>query len=450
MACDTGYFCLAGASTQTLCTATCAAAGTYESVACATTVDRVCSGCTNLVGNATYTGVGSTGTDCPWGCNPGFYQDGSACKPCPANSWCSAGVQNQCPLNTVSAIMSPSQNSCLCQPGYFGNGSLAGTSPCAVCVAGAYCPGGNANASIACPGNFTSDAGAYALSHCYCIAGFQLVSATACTLCPANGYCASGVLNPCPVHSASSEGSTSNASCVCVAGFYGSSGQCAQCQANAYCTGGANTTQCVPNALSPVQSTNDTACYCDRGYEGVANAECVGCSANTWCWTGVRNQCPTHTSSPPLSSWWKNCTCDPGYTGPNGGPCSPCAAGTYKGEQGSGACAQCPLGATCAVGATAPVVCEAGVYCALGVSTTCPLGHSCPAGSSAPTACPIGTYANTTGLAECLGCPADTYAEVAGAAECVVCPFSSFAPAYSNTSLACTCSVGLFMAPGVV
>jgi hypothetical protein len=27
----------------------------------------------------------------------------------------------------------------------------------------------------------------------------------------------------------------------------------------------------------------------------------------------------------------------------------------------------------------------------------------------------------------------------------VVCPFSSFAPAFSNTSLACSCSAGLFM-----
>ena len=443
-ACGTGYFCLVSSTAQTPCTATCAAAGTYESVACAATTDRVCSGCTNLVGNATYTGVGTTIANCPWVCNPGFYQNGSACKPCPANSWCSAGVQNQCPLNTISSALSPSQNSCLCQQGYFGNGSLTGTSPCAICLAGSYCAGGNANASTPCPGNFTSNAGAYLLSHCYCLPGYQSVS-TACTLCPANGYCASGVLNPCPVHSASAEGSASNASCVCVGGFRGASGQCAQCEANSYCTGGLNATQCTAHALSPPQSANATACYCDRGYEGVANAPCAVCPANTWCWTGVLNQCPAHSSSPALSSYWYNCTCDPGHTGPDGGPCSPCAAGTYKGSQGGAACTTCPPANQCPQGSVAPVDCAAGYYCSLGQVTICPPGHRCAAGVSAPVPCAVGTFANATGRVDCTPCPEDSYADGIGSASCVSCPFSSFAPAFSNTSLACSCSAGLFM-----
>jgi hypothetical protein len=64
--CTSGNYCLPGSTAQTPCTPVCAAAGTYQSVACTLTTDRVCSGCSNLKASATYTGVGTTATNCAW------------------------------------------------------------------------------------------------------------------------------------------------------------------------------------------------------------------------------------------------------------------------------------------------------------------------------------------------------------------------------------------------
>ena len=446
-ACGLGYFCLQGSTAPSLCTPACSVPGTYESVGCTASTDRVCGSCSNRAGNSTYTGVGTTGANCPWVCDLGYYLNGSACLGCPANSWCGANVRNQCPLNTYSAAGSSSQNSCLCLPGYAGNGSLTGTSPCAVCTASSYCPGGNANTTLQCPGNFTSNAGASQQSQCYCLAGYQL-NGTACTLCPANTYCASGVLNTCQANAASPEGSSANTSCVCVPGFHGDR-VCAQCPANSYCTGGSSLSTCTAHAVSPAQSTSASACYCDRGYEGVANAPCSACLANTWCWTGVANPCPANSTSPAQSSWWLNCSCDPGHTGPDGGPCPPCAPGTYKPVGGNDACAACPAGLSCPMGSVGPAVCAAGGYCLPGVGqpTPCTQGHYCGSGVSEPVDCPIGTFAGALGMSACLACPADSYASTPGTVACVECPLNSFAPAYSNTSLACSCSAGLFMQP---
>ncbi len=72
-ACNAGYYvsgsscgaCEAGKYKTTAspdlwlsCSAICLRAGTYESIACTTTTNSVCSSCTNLVSNAVYTGVG--------------------------------------------------------------------------------------------------------------------------------------------------------------------------------------------------------------------------------------------------------------------------------------------------------------------------------------------------------------------------------------------------------
>lgn len=64
-----------------------------------------------------------------------------------------------CPANSISPTGSTVQNACLCAPGYRGDGSRIGTSPCEICYAGYYCPGGNTNLSLACPENSTSPIG---------------------------------------------------------------------------------------------------------------------------------------------------------------------------------------------------------------------------------------------------------------------------------------------------
>jgi hypothetical protein len=350
------------------CTPICTVPGTYQLSDCTPLTNRICSVCTNLVANAYYIGVGINYTNCPFSCNQGYYLSSGQCLDCIANNWCSGNILNACPNNAISPPLSTSQNQCLCKPGYYGNGSRIGTSPCQICIVGSYCPGGNNNVSYSCPVNFTSNEGSSQLSDCYCNPGYQLI-ANECKLCPPATFCASGILSSCPSNSYSPSGSSANSSCVCNPGFYGSNGGiCAQCPANSYCTGGNSTALCTTNAISPVQSTNASACYCDRGYQGVGNAACIACPAGTWCWTGILNYCPTNSSSPPLSSYWYNCTCMPGFTGPDGMACAPCAPGTYKGYNGSDACALCPLNSTCSQGARIPVPCPLGEYYCNGIT----------------------------------------------------------------------------------
>lgn len=436
-ACPANKYCLSGVTTGANCSV--CSSGQYVQSVCLASANIVCPVCTNLPAHATYTGVGTAVSDCPWICDNGYYLSGGQCAACPPGSWCAANVQNTCPTNANSSALSYAQNSCLCKAGYAGDGSVSGTSPCPVCRAGFYCPGGNSNISIACPGNFSSPIGSSAYSSCQCVPGFLRVGET-CQLCGPGQICISGQLSTCPINSLAPGGSSSASDCVCNPGFYGQNGfPCTQCAANSYCPGGNVITSCTTNAVSPAQSTNATACYCDRGYQGVANAACSSCVANTWCWTGVLNSCPANTVSPPLSSRWINCTCIPGYTGPDGTACTACAAGSYKTAGGSASCTNCPLNNYCPTAAITP--------------TPCPIAHSnSPLGSltAAQCVCDAGYFGASCGLCTvayfCPGgpdatrCPNDGYT-VAGAvsASNCVCPTNS-GPLVGTVSLLRTCN----------
>ena len=494
IACLANSYCLQGVTAPTTCGV--CSSGQYIASVCTASANIVCPVCTNLPANAAYTGVGSAVGNCPWACNQGYYLSGGQCLACPAGSWCSANVQNTCPTNSYSVALSYSQNSCLCLPGYAGNGSVTGTSPCPICNAGSFCPGGNNNVSIACPANFSSPVGASSYSDCQCVPGYLRVNNASCQLCAAGQICLSGVLSTCPSNSNAPQGSSGLSSCVCNPGFYGpNGGTCVQCPANSFCPGGNVQTQCTANAVSPVQSTNATACYCDRGYQGIANAACVACPANTWCWTGVLNNCPANTSSPALSNWWLNCTCLPGFTGPDGTACSPCVAGSYKTSSGSAACSACSANSYCPQGAINPTACplansnspvssmavtqcqcNPGYYGAQ--CSPCPVTSYCPGGSlafrcpnngytpniSASAAsqcvCPASAAVNGTGVCECVGgyqhsvdnsapagwrcdtCPANAYC-INGVV--YPCPAGSTASVGSSSYSACVCAPPAFM-----
>lgn len=495
ISCPANKYCLSGVTTGANCSV--CSSGQYVQSVCLASANIVCPVCTNLPAHATYTGVGTAVSDCPWICDNGYYLSGGQCAACPPGSWCAANVQNTCPTNANSSALSYAQNSCLCKAGYAGDGSISGTSPCPVCRAGFYCPGGNSNISIACPGNFSSPIGSSAYSSCQCVPGFLRVGET-CQLCGPGQICISGQLSTCPINSLAPGGSSSASDCVCNPGFYGQNGfPCTQCAANSYCPGGNVITSCTTNAVSPAQSTNATACYCDRGYQGVANAACSSCVANTWCWTGVLNSCPANTVSPPLSSWWNNCTCIPGYTGSDGTACTACAAGSYKTAGGSASCTSCPLNNYCPTAAITPTpcpithsnsplgsltaaqcVCDAGYFgasCGL-----CTVAYVCPGGPNA-TRCPNDGYtiAGATSASNCL-CPANSavvsttctcspgYERITDAASpaewrcdpcaadrycsagvSTACPLLSTAPMYSNSSAACQCGDGYYMGGGV-
>ena len=83
------------------------------------------------------------------------------CSLCEVGAWCAQGVSTPCPTGSSSPTNSSRQNQCQCIAGYFGDGTVVGTSPCAYCWAGYYCEGGGV--SRLCPPNSTSPSGSFGL-----------------------------------------------------------------------------------------------------------------------------------------------------------------------------------------------------------------------------------------------------------------------------------------------
>ena len=433
VSCGVGtYASIQGGSVCTICTTGSFNSGTGGNSTCSlcgtgTYQTGVASANCTLCGASTYqTGTGMISPLNCLTCSSGSYSTAigaSACLSCPANSWCASGVQNTCPLNSNSPVNSTLQNQCLCNQGYWGNGALVGTSPCALCLAGRYCPGGNNNLTIACPGNSTSPSGSYQITQCACLPGFYGLNGTNCTLCPANSYCASGVLNPCQGNSSSPTQSNNASSCACNAGFFGGS-SCYECPMAYYCSGGVSITKCTPNATTAsTMSISYLQCFCDRGFAGINNSVCYPCPIGSWCWTGVVNTCPPNSLSPLYSNYMYNCSCNVGYYGPGGGPCILCNQGTYNTLQGASSCLGCGSGLySTFYGGINCSICDAGTY-QTGIGLTA---------SSDCTLCPMGTY--QTGIQmgyyqNCTQCSNGLYATGLGLVDpsgCMTCLSNSY------------------------
>ena len=402
---------------------------------------------------ATYHGPGTTATNCPWTCDPGYYlaANGSTCVPCPAGSWCIANIKNTCPFNSQSLAHSSSQNQCVCLAGYHGNGSKTGTSPCTLCMAGSYCIGGNGNVSEPCPGNSTTPYGAFDLLQCVCLPGYVGDNGTACQLCGPDTYCASGALSQCPEHASAPSGSVLASDCVADAGYYtiALGDVPILCPESYFCTGGISIQQCTANAVSPAGSPRSDSCFCDRGYVGVNNTACQPCNASTWCWTGILNHCPEFSTSPPLSSFMKNCSCFPGYGATQDKACTQCLAGTYKADYGNYECDGCVSGDSYSVSNAATSCasctrCPAGQFtsssCTLvadAVCLACPDNYQCHDGVM--TACPMPTVSfNASSYLDCR-CPHGSFGQVLSesSAHCEECPAGMFCPAVVSR---CACT----------
>ena len=369
--------------------------GTYSTLSGATAAAtcQSCAMCSFYATQNTFCLPGSTVDTAACTCNGGYSGTGFTCSACAVNSWCVGQVSTPCPQYSSSPALAYSQNQCLCNPGFFGNGSINATSPCALCFAGSYCPGGNSNLSTVCPTNAISQPGAYAKEQCYCPSGYYGANGTNCTLCPPNDYCASGILSVCPANSFAPQSSSKIQDCKCNAGFYAAdgvsaAGGCTVCPINSYCpTASLTFTSCVTNAVTAtVQTTSSQYCYCDRGYAGVSNSNCVACAQGQWCWTGLVGTCPANSNSPALSSYLANCTCNAGYYVANmtaTGSCSICQAGTYSIVSGVTTCQNCTAGTYSAVlGATAASTC---LYCTAGLYSTSAAATMC-------LSCASGTY----------------------------------------------------------
>ena len=359
---------------------TCAACGTGTySVGGAATV---CSACTNGNAYSTYTGPGTTATNCPITCVVDSYKNGAtcvACQACPA-----AGTTvTHCPGTGTSDT-----HTCSCGAGYYVNGAA-----CTACSS--TCPA-NSYLSSACSGTTTSDTSA-----CTCNAGYYKSGSTcvACFECPeprtlrtgtyCSGYgtvdtvrcdcggnsyitgsdsrgltcawCAfcdhwADIVNWCDGY-----GYSSSQSCVCYAGYYGNGATCTACK-----TCAASATQ---TGSCPYGSATDTiGCQCNAGYygNGVTCTACKTCSASA-----------TKTVSCAAGSTTdgSQCRCNAGYSG-DGTTCTACRASCG---------ANAAKTVTCPAGSATDVTvcsCNAGYY---GNGLTC-------------TACSSGRYATSIGL----------------------------------------------------
>ena len=150
--CPNGSFCPGGSSSPIVCPAGTFAPGTglsaclqcvtcqideYQNTPCTNTRNRSCIQCTTAKPlNSVYD---TSSSACPWVCKNGYW--GSECEPCLANHWCKFGMQNRCPLSSISLPLSDSQSDCVCGPGYMSTGKITGASLCVLCPEGVLCNG---------------------------------------------------------------------------------------------------------------------------------------------------------------------------------------------------------------------------------------------------------------------------------------------------------------------
>jgi hypothetical protein len=128
-------------------------------------------------------------SDCA--CMPGFYGDRLACKQCPANHFCRGGLNaTKCSVNALSPVQSTSGDACNCDLGYSGTRNA----PCVLCPVGSWCWTGIENT---CPVDSITASGASSASDCSCVDGYRLQLSTDvhgvvtrnCLRCSEDTYC---------------------------------------------------------------------------------------------------------------------------------------------------------------------------------------------------------------------------------------------------------------------
>ncbi|MGH0168698.1 UNVERIFIED_CONTAM: hypothetical protein FKN15_055273 [Acipenser sinensis] len=390
-----GYFCVEGSSSPEPCEE-----GTYS----ARPALGAGSECAPCVGGWYCAGTGLTE---PTGsCEAGFYcrerarsatpADGHTGGLCPIGSYCPAGsaFPLPCPPGTFSNATGLSRPGlCVdCTPGYHCSGSNI-SAPAGLCSPGYYCTGGASapnqhetqEGHYTLPGAFTPEPcalGTFQPSSCLeCLRG-EFCNQTGLVRpfpCPPGHFCLPGTIapTPCPAGSYSAqEGAGDTGQCVlCDPGQFcsmaGLSAPVGPCKPGYYCTGGANSSMPVNMPFGDL------------------------CPAGFFCLSGTRH--------------------------PFENPCPPGTWSNGRGAWDQTSCWLCPPGHYChGTGLTQPsALCAPGFYCSGGAKTSmpvdgvsgdrCPKGHYCPEGSVLPLSCPDGSYANITGVAECLDCPAGYY-----------------------------------------
>jgi len=474
--CKAGQWCAAGVSAGTNCPA-----GTYSN-ATTNTLASDCLPCTAgwscAPGATTPTTLCPRGRYCPRGtsqgseplCPLGSYGPsmGNArveqCDPCPAGSWCAAGVSsptsclagrysNATSQGTIAACKpcpagSTCPNAAQTEPYPCGTGRYSNTSStvtvCPTCWAGWFCPNEttsfNGMMGYPCPASAVCEAG---------VGAAPLTNAS--RLCPVGHYC-----------------SGNNAVAVaCPAGTYNPSvgistiGGCLDCPEGHWCAGGEMTPSgncsagyyCTGKASTPTQFACPVRTY-RSALGGTSLSSCAWCPGGYICDTpglAIPVLCPAGQ-----------------YCLPNSTHGIDCPKGTYgpaMGLQAAALCSGCLPGMYCASpGLVYPSGnCTAGFYCGKGadnptafdqpaVGGPCTLGGYCPTGSAKATPCPVGRYGNAIGLADalqCTQCPAGSYCQGTGTNNVTgTCAPGYYCPAGSETAQAVKCTPGFFCEGG--
>ena len=370
-------------------------------------------------------------------CESGTYLSGNTCTPCPAGSYCTAGVNSatSCPSGYTSAAGATAQSSCYISVSAGKYIGTAKSSTQSTCAAGTYKTAhtvyyGSTSSCSDCPSGYTSASGATAQTSCYISvsAGKYIGTAKSSTqsTCAAGTYKEAHKVNygstsscsPCPSGYTSATGATAQNKCYISvdAGYYLGSAN------------GTTKTKCAAGTYKVAHTVNygsTSSCSpCPSGYTSA-----TGATAQTSCYISV----------------------DAGYYlgSANGTTKTKCATGTYKVAHtvnygSTSSCSTCPSGYTSATGATAQSSCYISVSAGKYIGT---------AKSSTQSTCAAGTYkeshtVNYGSTSSCSSCPSG-YTSDSGATAQNKCYISVSGGKYIGTaksSSQSTCAAGTYKA----
>ena len=225
-------------------------------------------------------------TQCPVGSAQPTNFSGSDCQPCVSDLYQDEVGQRFCKecagnSSTEGSTGVVSVAGCSCDPGFFGPSE----GPCEVCIAGTFCPGGDAVLS-------------------------------------------------CRQHSHSLPGSDTQEDCKCVRTFYSTEagGVCNRCDRGFFCGGDLSRERCAGNSSSVVGTGVIEGCICDAGMwrgciitdDGQLDADgeiceidyslpCRNCDVDNICVNNTLRHCPDSSAAPRGSDHATDCICDDGF-----------------------------------------------------------------------------------------------------------------------------------------
>lgn len=370
------------------------------------------------------------------------------CEPCGTQEYCTGGVSQQCPDNSLADEKSNEIGDCICINGFLREGDA-----CNVGQAPKYYQGGVALSCVSFQKTIINQAGSG--DDCVCSAGYKGTGQNIvlnCAPCGNNEYQnLQGELTceTCPTDSGHlGSAQTAVTSCLCNAGHTGPDGgtctdceagkfkdtpgsaACEDCQAGTYSLAGQpSCTTCRTHSTSDPGSGEELDCECLAGYRyfegkcavcqagkfsGVIenNGNCDECADGKFAYETTSTACIDCTDANAVSSSDKTrCVCKAGYfqsisdqlnRNYNANPdCTECAPGKYQINQESISCEDCPADSHSAAASDSmsKCFCKAGFYEFDAQLQTCEQ-------------CPEGTYKTSgsvqqdeTGISACSTCP---------------------------------------------